>query len=815
MTARKTARYIGIGLLALLALLVLGVAYIVLTFNPNDYKPRIVEMVKTHTGRTLTIPGDIRLRVFPRVGLQLGELSISERDSRETFASIQSARVSLELLPLLSRKLVVDEVQIAGLDATIRRDEKGALNIGDLIGGDEQEQAPEQQEQAGTETPDFDIGGIAVRDSRVLYDDRQQGRRIEISDLNLTSGALADGVPAPLELDARVKGDAPNVDARLAATTTLTLDMQAGRYVLDKFDLALDGAFVGAEDGSLRLTGNADLQPKTKRFALTELVLASSGTRDGAPFELQANAPKLAVTDTVVEGDNLVGELQLTQDARRIHANFELPSFTGSPQAVGIPALQAGARVNGADLELQASLNGTLSGNLERMLFESPQLALDLEGRQGDTPIRGSLRTPLSLDMEKGVLTLPKLVADFILPGPTEGGVALQAQGKASANLEAEAVSANLAGKLDQSPFTADLGMNGFSKPAWRFDIGIDRLDVDRYTASRKKSAPAQASQQEQAPAGKPAAGAAAEEPIDLTFLQDLDARGSVRVGQLKVAGINAAKLRVDMRAQGGTLQLNPVNANLYGGSLAGSASVQAARLPRVTLRQKLSNVNVGPLLTDALGRDMLTGRGEVQLDVAASGATTDAMLRALDGTARLALHDGVIRGINIAQVLRNARSRIDALRGKESAAEGTGDRSESTDFSEMSGSFRIEKGVARNDDLDVKSPLLRIGGTGSFDLPQRRLDYLVKATVVATLKGQGGPELEALKGVTVPVRLHGPFDALDWNVDVGAMAASLARQKLEGKAEQLGEKARKSLDGEKDKLKDNLQERLRGLLGR
>ncbi|MGE5648765.1 MAG: AsmA-like C-terminal region-containing protein, partial [Bacillota bacterium] len=139
----------------------------------------------------------------------------------------------------------------------------------------------------------------------------------------------------------------------------------------------------------------------------------------------------------------------------------------------------------------------------------------------------------------------------------------------------------------------------------------------------------------------------------------------------------------------------------------------------------------------------------------------------------------------------------------------------EKTDFSELSGSFRIANGVAHNDDLSIKSPLMRIGGSGDIDLGAERLDYLVRATVVQSLQGQGGPELQALRGVTVPVRLSGPFAALGWRIDFAGMASELAKQRIDEKKEEVKSKAQKALEEEKAKVQDQLKDQLKGLFGR
>jgi AsmA protein len=118
-----------------------------------------------------------------------------------------------------------------------------------------------------------------------------------------------------------------------------------------------------------------------------------------------------------------------------------------------------------------------------------------------------------------------------------------------------------------------------------------------------------------------------------------------------------------------------------------------------------------------------------------------------------------------------------------------------------MTASFRINNGVARNDDLAAKSPFIRLAGAGDIDIGNSRLDYLAKASVVNTSAGQGGKELDHLKGLTVPVRLSGPFDNVSYKLELGSLVQEAAKAKLEEQKQQLEKKAT-----------DKLQESLKGL---
>jgi len=213
-------------------------------------------------------------------------------------------------------------------------------------------------------------------------------------------------------------------------------------------------------------------------------------------------------------------------------------------------------------------------------------------------------------------------------------------------------------------------------------------------------------------------------------------------------------------------------------------------RFPR---KETLAGIAIGPLVKDLMGRDALEGRGSVALDVAAAGSTVNAMKKSLDGTARVELKDGAIKGVNLTEALRKTRAAF----GSKSAQQQGADQSQRTDFSAMSASFTLRNGVAHNDDLEVKAPLVRVGGAGDIDIGNSQLNYLARATVVATSKGQGGAELEHLRGLTIPVKLTGPFDAPKYEIDYRALAGDAAKAKV------------------KEKAREKIEQKLRGLFKR
>jgi AsmA protein len=781
----KIAKYVAIAIAALIGVLLIVIGIVAATFNPNDYKPLIIKLVQEKKARTLEIPGEIKLTFFPKIGADLGKVSLSEHNSSAEFASIDSAKVSLALWPLLSKHLVVDRIAVDGIKVHLIRFKDGTTNVDDLMSKD----------QSSSEQIKFNIDSVHVGNANVLYEDREQNRKVELNNANLDAGEVANNVPSKISLSADIKNNQPHVAVHVAAKTGFTFDLDHKHYVLKDLDAAVNGALMDFTDVALKASGDADLKLAEEQFALNGIALSADAKRAGQTIGAKIDIPKLAVTHDKVTGGKVSGDARLIEGARTLTAQFSAPSFDGSPQAFKVPDLALDVAIKDATMDARTKLSGTISGDIDKLLFSSPQLALTLDGKQGGNAINGSLTTPFSANFKTKQIDLPKIVAAFNLPNPAGGTLKLKADGQAGVNLDRQTATAALKGNLDESAFDAKVGLANFSPLALTFDAQIDKLDVDRYQGKSAAATPQKAGP---------------EKPIDLSALKTLNAKGSLKIGALKVENIKATNVRVDVHVADGKAEINPLAAGLYGGNVAGSITLIATGTPHIAMRQNLTGINIGPLLKDAIDKQPIDGKGNVKLDITTQGALVSQMKKALAGTAQLELRDGAVHGINLAQTIREAKAKLGAISGAGSAAQqaGTSSSNEKTDFSELKASFRIANGIAHNDDLSAKSPLIRVAGAGDVNIPDERLDYLVKATVVSTLQGQGGPELQALKGVTIPVKLSGPFTAIGWKIDFGGMISDVAKQKLDQKKEQIKEEA-------KSKVEQQLKEGLKGLFGK
>ncbi|HEY8085828.1 MAG TPA: AsmA family protein [Methylophilaceae bacterium] len=905
----KYLKYSLIGAGGLIALLLLAVAVIAATFNPNDYKPLIVKLVKDKKQRTLNIEGDIKLAFWPKIGADLGKVSLSEHNGDKEFASIQSAKVFLSVIPLLSKQLVVDTVRIDGVHANITRFKDGTTNFDDLLSKDESDTAIK-----------FDVDGVQVTNSSVSLNDEMGGRNFAISDIKLKTGHLAPNAPIDVETQFVLQGDNPKIAAKMQFKGTLLADTEHKQYSAKGMDVALQGDVATLKALDLKLSGDVDAKPETKEFELNGLKLSAKANMQGKNIVIDLDAPSLIAKNNEVSGKEAHLNLTQTAGADTFNAKITIANLQGSTKAFQSSGISGELSGKQGERVLSGKFSSPFSGNLEGMVFDLPKLAgnidvkdptlpngamkasfninahadlkqeqatvglgADVDGSKlnGNVAVNGFSKPSVKFDMTADQLDLNKILGkqkDTASKPATDKPADMSAlknvlaEGKLNvgsiaydkyriANLaltikaDGQALTVNpLSAKFDDSQIKGSVGISHFDKPLYTFDLDIDKVDADRYIPpSDPKATPkpldlsalkalnaagsvriaslkygkVQSSNiridlkgdgeklsldpfsakiddsQVKAVLGitrfqspqfsfnididrldadryitksdpAPKKTTNADTPIDLSALKTLSASGEAHFGSLKVANIKTANVKLDMKADGGVVALAPFSADLYQGSMNGSLNVDARAVPAITFKQDMKGVAVGPLMVDAINNDMLEGKGTVNVNVSTRGGTVSALKKALNGTAALNLADGAVKGIDIAGTIRNIKSKFSF-----SGNTVNSDQKQKTDFSEMSASFNIKNGVAHNDDLSIKAPVLRITGSGDIDIGNETLNYVAKPTVVASLKGQGGTDLDKLNGLTFPIKLSGTFSDPKYGLDFSSIGTEIAKKGL------------------------------------
>lgn len=545
-------------------------------------------------------------------------------------------------------------------------------------------------------------------------------------------------------------------------------------------DLALQVEGVQIEDAWISWD---DKQAK-QRYDLKGFRLVTGMLKPGAEVPVEAGF----TLDSAQPAMNLVlgltAQLSGSEDFKQINAK---------DLAIELAAKGEGLPADGVDLKLLAQVLVDLTADtlkVQGLSLQGPQVALS-----GDIDIAKLQVAPqVSGALKLAETNVKQLAAIFGTTIETTDESALT-------RISADVVMSHDGKALKLDPLTIvldDSNIKGHvhvlnpEGPVVRSKLAIDMLNVDRYLPPASEEA---AAEKPAASGGDPFAG-----------LRKLDLKAETSIGKLIANKLTINNIKVNVVSKGGVLKAKPISADLYEGSFTGETTLDVrGKKPKVHAVKKLSNIEIGPLLKDMAGEDRLLGKGNVQLNLRTQGLAEADIRKSLNGTASFRFADGAFKGVNIAKLLRSAGG----LLGQKNADTTSTDNQERTDFTEMSGSAKITNGVVKNSDLSAKSPLLRISGKGSVNLPADTIDYLLTTELVGTLEGQGGKGADKLTGVPIPVKVKGQLTSPSYTPDLGAVLESKAKEEIKKKVE---EKVKEEIG---DQLKGQMGDALKGLFGR
>lgn len=159
---------------------VLAIVIFVLTFDINRYKPRIEAAASEATGLTVRINGKLNLALFPNAGVSIEDILLQNQSIK--VASAEKAEVDIKLLPLVRRKIVIQQVGLINPKFFITKDRKGHFNF------ETPERKPAEKELP---TRPFEIGKIFVKKGQVLYQDEKTGGKSEANGCDVEIKKLA------------------------------------------------------------------------------------------------------------------------------------------------------------------------------------------------------------------------------------------------------------------------------------------------------------------------------------------------------------------------------------------------------------------------------------------------------------------------------------------------------------------------------------------------------------------------------------------------------------------------------------------------
>lgn len=680
--------------------------------------------------------------------------------------------------------------------------------------------------------------GAEARFGSLRYD--LAGAGVEFRGLDLT-GAYADAsVPQPLSF--RLQADAVGLVEKLARLTAPKVHVEYGslgnadigvetvEYRFDSATLAADrarltGTYAGPElaqplvvdmvgdvnmdTGSMvaqlgRVTGtanygtlgNANIAVESLEYLLQDAMLEVAG----ANVEGKYTDPELEHSvDVTFEGNLKVEVGQLIVELADARGSAEYGPIGKAGFRTGFLKFDQGRNlVDARILELEGSYEAheirgafsELTADIAAQKLIAPGFDLQVDG----VPVRGNLEVSHFLgdaiyigDIQTGEFN-PATVLERLGAGLSTRDPGVLASAALSMKFNGSLGNVRLDDvevRLDETSLKGFVEVEKFSPPAYRFNLDVDKIDVDRY-----------------APEGGDEHGEAGAAMVVLPvgLFRGLEANGKLSIGSLRASGVNATDIDISVESSEHELTVKPISAALYGGTLEGDMHfTEKEGVARLQIKQTMDQVQVGDLLADTGVSDRISGKGQLDLNIVAIEAGGEPRTK---GEARFHFFDGAIKGLDLRRIYLQARRIYNERKGREEEVET--DDSEEFRFTELKGTLDFDERTARNDDLDIKSPLFRINGRGQADLSANRLDYLLLATVVESAKGQGGEALAELRGITLPIRISGGLNAPVYSLDVATILKLALQRRVEKEVE---EKLQEKLGDElQEKLGDELQ---------
>ncbi len=752
----------GVGIvIGVPVVLAAAAAILVNTIDQQALLNKASAVVKEKQQRDLAFTGPVQLKWFPSIGADLNGVTLSEFQSTDQFLKADKVSISLALLPLLSSEVVVDAVQASGVTVNVVKNADGKFNFDDLSNPETTDQVEQEMEDApaeGGQAVNFSVDSIALENLNVTYADKQTGLEASLNNFAMQSGRIEQGVPTDIALKGNVKANKPQADLNIDLNTRLEFGLGENLYAnFENLKFAVLGQLDQQQADVNVQASTLNVNPNTLEVKAQSLDAKAKGQLPNVgAFDVSLSSPSLELSDTVARGEAFNFKADLKQPTRSINATLDLTGLQGNlKQAVS------------------AALNTTVN-----MV-------------EGERTVNLKLASPMSLNMKSQLIELAALTGQLDVKDPAlpKKQASMPLAGRLAVNNTEKTAELDLNSKFEATSFDLKAAVKNFSKPAITAVLNADKLDIDALLPPKKN-----ANTETAASSGEKSK----DTPVDLSPLRSLNLDVTANIGELKVSNIQAQQLKTKAVARGGKLTISPLDAKLYGGSTTGVITADA-NTQTVTVNQNMTGVQVQPVIKALLDKDMVEGKGNVGINIRTTGNTVNQMKAALNGKVSVSLQDGAIKGINLAERFRNAKSLLSS--GSNSTQKT--DTTQKTDFSSLAVSFDIANGVASSNDLNVMAPLFRIGGAGQVNLVSNSLDYLAKASVVATSTGQGGKTLDSgLNGVTVPVRLYGPFTGVQWELQFKELAKEAAKAKLQPK-----------IDEKKEELKGKAEEKVRDAL--
>ncbi|MHA1598452.1 MAG: AsmA family protein, partial [Alphaproteobacteria bacterium] len=250
--------------------------------------------------------------------------------------------------------------------------------------------------------------------------------------------------------------------------------------------------------------------------------------------------------------------------------------------------------------------------------------------------------------------------------------------------------------------------------------------------------------------------------PLDFSALKSFDADVKLLSDALVYDKYRIARADLAATVSGGVLQVERFKGGLFGGAIDARGTIRAANPSSFSTAVSLGNLNVAEALLAATGKRLAKGQAALELRLSSAGYTLSDMIAALSGNGSVAMNKLDVKSGAVGTPMAAAFGLISGLNDLGGVLSG---KKAGGALADITGTFTIDKGVVRSNDLTLNSGIGNGRASGSADLARWMVDLTGEVTMSQSFLGKmlnGGGQATQRLPFSVSGRLDSPNVKLD-----------------------------------------------------
>jgi len=538
-------------------------------FPPEKLREMIVQQISEQLNREASL-GEIKVGLFSGVSISDFALSESSTFKKGTFVQSKKFVLKFQLLPLLQKKVLIDEVTLESPQIRIVQYADGkTFNFSDLVSpSQEEKQTPSETETPSSQPISLTISKAKISNGKVVFIDRSPNRlKVKLNPIDLT--VIGTGLDKPMSLDLLVgiesKFQKKNIKGEL--TTKAVLDLPKQKVQFDLFQwkmkgliLDMKGKVVNFSKPEMDIAASIHdviLQELSEWIALPKEVRISGSPQMG--LELKGDLDNL---NTVLSVDLSKTDLVYADIFKKDDSTEFSISFKGKLEK------QKDLSLSTLKIKL-AGIETELNGVIRNISSSDPSLKIVSDTKPFDLkeisklsklsdPYDPSGKLSLKANLS-GSLNLIKLNGTLNLEGVSAKyeKIRLNALAGKIEFTENSFDMPHLAGKIGAagsplSDFSIKMSFDDFIRPDIALEGNFSQLDIGMFTSDEKDE---ETKKGKKHSASKPKKTPPYKGPL-------IKARGQVTIKKLLYDGFSGNQVNLSWKLRGITPNLNKINGN-------------------------------------------------------------------------------------------------------------------------------------------------------------------------------------------------------------------------------------------------------------